>query len=55
MEMIRANNKVTRDELAKKAGVSKKTIERKLKEMKNVEYIGTGRHGYWQLIESEMQ
>lgn len=55
LEMIRANNKVTRDELAKKAGVSKKTIERKLKEMKNVEYIGTGRHGYWQLIESEMQ
>ena len=49
MNNIISNNKITRNELAKIAGVSKKSIERKLKEMPNVKYVGTGRHGHWEV------
>ncbi len=49
LNKIIQNNKITRDELAKAADVSKKTIERKLKEMPNVEFVGVGRHGHWQV------
>lgn len=49
MDNIISNNKITRNELAKIAGVSKKTIERKLKGMPNVKYVGTGRHGHWEV------
>lgn len=49
LKNISSNEKITRDELATLAGVSKKTIERKLKEMPNVKYVGTGRHGHWEI------
>ena len=49
LKNVSSNEKITRDELATLAGVSKKTIERKLKEMPNVKYVGTGRHGHWEV------
>ena len=44
---IKANEKVTRDEIAKKANVSKKTVEREIKKMGNVHYTGRGSNGHW--------
>ena len=48
---IRDNNKVTRQSIADKLGVSKKTIERAIKEIDNLKYIGRGSNGHWELDE----
>lgn len=50
-DRIRKNNKITRKEMAKEAGVSEKTIERRIKEIENLSYIGSGNNGYWKLEE----
>lgn len=48
---IRDNNKVTRQSIADKLGVSKKTVERIIKEIDNLKYIGRGSNGHWELDE----
>jgi len=48
---IRDNNKVTRQSIADKLGVSKKTVERLIKEIDNLKYIGRGSNGHWELDE----
>ena len=50
-EKIRLNNKITRQAIADEIGVSKKTIERYMKEINNLKYIGSGNNGYWKLEE----
>ena len=50
-EKIRLNNKITRQAIADEIGVSKKTIERHMKEINNLKYIGSGNNGYWELKE----
>lgn len=44
---ISKNEKVTREQIAEKAGVSKKTVEREIKKMGNVYYVGRGYSGHW--------
>jgi len=46
---VRANNKITRQAIADSAGVSVKTIQRTIKEIENLRYIGTGNNGHWEL------
>ena len=48
---VRSNNKITRRTIADNAGVSVKTIQRTIKEIENLRYIGTGNNGYWELNE----
>lgn len=48
---IRENNKVTRAQIAEKAGVSLRTVSRKLQTMHHIRYIGSGYSGYWVIIE----
>lgn len=48
---IRLNNKVTRKAIAESTGVSVKTIERTIKEIKNLKYVGSGNNGHWELNE----
>ena len=48
-EKIRGNNKITRKAIADEAGVSVKTIERTIKEMDNLQYVGSGSNGHWEL------
>ncbi|MBR4790142.1 MAG: winged helix-turn-helix domain-containing protein, partial [Treponema sp.] len=51
---IKENNKITRDEIAHKAGKNKKTIERHLAKMKDkVFYDGSGFSGCWKIIEDK--
>ena len=50
-EKIREDNKITRKEVANKAGVSVKTIERTMKEIDNLRYVGVGKNGHWELKE----
>ena len=51
LEMITQNNKMTREKIANNLGVSKKTIERELKKMPMVKYVGSGYSGYWEITE----
>lgn len=48
-ERIRKNNKITRQAIADAAGVSKKTIERYIKEIDNLKYVGRGSNGHWEI------
>ena len=50
-EKVRNNNKITRKAIAEEAGVSVKTIERAIKDIFNLRYVGTGRNGHWELDE----
>ena len=45
---VRLNNKITRQAIAEGAGVSVKTIQRTLKEIENLKYIGSGNNGHWE-------
>ena len=48
---VRLNNKITRQVIAEGAGVSVKTIQRTLKEIDNLKYVGSGNSGHWELNE----
>lgn len=48
---IKSNNKITRQAIADEAGVSKKTIERHMKKINNLKYVGSGNNGHWELNE----
>ena len=50
-EKIRKNDKITRKMIANEAGVSIKTIERAIKEIDNLKYVGRGSNGHWELSE----
>ena len=52
-EAIRDNNRVTRAQIAIIAGVSEKTIGRRIKEMKHIIFVGKGDNGHWEIIEEE--
>ena len=46
---IREDAHITRAKIAEKAGVSVKTIARKLKEMDHIRYVGSGNNGHWEI------
>lgn len=48
---IRKDNTISRQEIADRVKVSKKTIERAIKEVPEIKYVGVGRHGHWELNE----
>lgn len=49
IELIKNNNKISREQMAKEIGVSVKTIERRLKGMEQIRFIGSGYSGYWEI------
>lgn len=48
---IKKDNTISRQEIADRAKVSKKTIERLIKDIPEIKYVGVGRHGHWELNE----
>ena len=50
--MIRENRNITRRELGKRLGISTRTVGRKLKDMGNVHYVGSGNNGHWEINEN---
>ena len=50
-EKVRSNDRITRKAIADEAGVSVKTIERAIKEIDNLKYVGSGNSGHWELNE----
>ena len=51
--MIMDNPKITRKEIGEKLGISAKTVGRKISEMKNVVYDGSGNNGQWKIISND--
>ena len=51
LDEIKKNPKISRKKIAEKVGVSVKTIERYIKEIQNLKFIGRGSNGYWKLEE----
>ena len=50
IEQVKSNNKITRQELAKKAKVSVKTIQRAISEIGDLKYVGSGYSGHWERV-----
>ena len=53
VDLIRKDSKISTEKMAITLGVSSKTIKRHIKEMDNVNYIGRGFSGYWEIIANE--
>ena len=49
--LIRQNNKMSTEKMAHALNVNAKTIKRHIKAMGNVQYIGHGYSGHWEIIE----
>ncbi|WP_249268884.1 ATP-binding protein [Fibrobacter sp. UWB1] len=50
---IRANPKVSREEIAQKVQVSSKTIARKMNKMRDkIRFVGRGYSGHWEVVEN---
>ena len=47
--MIKEDNRVSRKDIAMILGVSEKTITRYIKEIPNIQYVGKGKNGHWEL------
>ncbi len=47
--MIKENPNITRKELGERLGLSIKTIGRRIKDMGNVHYVGSGNNGHWEI------
>ena len=48
---IKNDSKISREKIAEKIGVSKKTVARNLADMKDyVQFIGRGYSGHWEVI-----
>lgn len=50
LALVKSNDKVTRQEMAQKLGVSKKTIECEIKKITELSYVGRGYSGHWKII-----
>lgn len=53
-ELIRKNNKISTETMAIALGVSVSTIKRRIKEMENVHYVGSGYSGHWEIFNSDI-
>ena len=54
LEYIKANNTISRGEIAHKTGKSIKTRERYLSKMKSkVIFVGSGYSGYWKILDGD--
>lgn len=52
-QMIKENNLITRNEIAEECGISKKTVTRYIKKMKEFIYTGKGKNGCWIKVNDE--
>ena len=51
LELIMEDCKITKQEIAQKMKISEKTVERVMKTMPNIKYIGSGYSGHWEIEE----
>lgn len=49
LNLIKDNNKISKDEMAERLGVGRTTITRKIKAIGNIKYVGSGYSGHWEI------
>lgn len=47
--MIEANPQISTSEIATKLNVGVRTVKRRIKQMPNVSYVGSGYSGHWEI------
>ena len=50
---IRTNPNITTESLSKMAGVSVRTIKRRIADMPNIRFVGSGYSGHWEIIPTD--
>lgn len=48
-EMIEENPQISTSEIAAKLGVGVRTVKRRIKQMSNISYVGSGYSGHWEI------
>ena len=51
LQIIANNNKTSVKEMSAMTGVSVRTIRRRIAEMPNVKYVGSGYSGHWEITD----
>lgn len=51
ISLIRENKNITTEVIALKLNVSSKTIKRHIEKMPNVNYVGSGYSGHWEITD----
>lgn len=49
--MIKENSQISTSEIATKLGIGVRTVKRRIKQMTNVIYVGSGYSGHWEIKE----
>jgi ATP-dependent DNA helicase RecG len=49
IELVRDNNKISTKKMAEKLNVGVSTVKRKIKNMPNIHYVGSGYSGHWEI------
>lgn len=47
--MIKENPQISTSEIATKLSIGVRTVKRKIKQMTNVSYVGSGYSGHWEI------
>lgn len=53
IEMIRTDNKISTEKIATALGISSRTVKRHIKMMPNIQFIGRGFSGHWEIKEDK--
>ena len=48
-DMIEENPQISTSEIATKLGVGVRTVKRRIKQMPNISYVGSGYSGHWEI------
>lgn len=49
LNMIKKDNKISTEKIAMALGASSKTIKRHIKEIDNIQFVGRGVNGHWEI------
>ena len=49
--MIKENPQISTSEIATKLGIGVRTVKRRIKQMTNIVYVGSGYSGHWEIKE----
>lgn len=50
LNMIKKDNKINTEKMAIALGISSKTIKRHIKDLDNIQFIGRGANGHWEIV-----
>ena len=49
--LVRENNKISTETIAQKLSISSRTVKRRIDNMPNLKFVGSGYSGHWEIVE----